>query len=101
VTSTLDDEQLVQAFENIEDKSFSFREFREMQEEMMGVIDAVCSDDDKQLLYARFWLNMSYEEIANEHKVVFQTIYFRVKKLLEKMRKEYDRRCRELQVHKS
>ena len=93
ITSTLSDEELAHAFDSIEDKSFNKSEFDEMQEELKDVINKVCSDSDKKLIYARFWLNLPYQEIARDD-VVFQTIYFRVQKILTRMKKEYEQRAR-------
>jgi len=99
-TSALAPELASDAFNNIIDESFSFSDFRDMQEELMKTIDKVCREDDKQLIYARFWLGMSYEEIAVLTGVVFQTVYFRVKKLLQKLRREYERQSK-TQLHSS
>lgn len=95
ITSTLPPEQIDNAFASVEDTSFNFIEFAEMQSELMYIIDAVCTDSEKELLYFRFWLGMTYEQIGEQLGIVLNTVKFRVWKILGKLRKEYGRRAKQ------
>jgi DNA-directed RNA polymerase specialized sigma subunit len=52
--------------------------------EMRDVIESVC--DDPQLIFDRFYNNMTITEIAKDRKVCGETIRIRIGKNLEKMR---------------
>lgn len=44
---------------------------------------------DQELLYLRFWEDLSYEEIAKRMKMKKATVYKRVKSMMKKIRKEF------------
>jgi len=77
---------------NVADRSFDFREFAEFQEDLLDVVSAACSEKEQKLLYMLYWSNLTYRQIAKLQGVKFQTIFFRVQKILKKLRKEYGKR---------
>jgi hypothetical protein len=80
---------------DIEDKSFSFKDFGEMQDELARVIEATCDEKDKKLLYLLFWCDMTYEKAASELGLSGrQGVEYRFKLLRQKLRREYERRAR-------
>lgn len=52
--------------------------------EMKDVIDSVC--DDPEIIFDRFYKNMTIKEIAKSRKVCGETVRIRIGKNLEKMR---------------
>lgn len=77
--------------EHLIDKSFNIKEFREFREDLLETLSHLCSVDECRLLHRLFWESMSYREIAKLENVKFQTIFFRVNKVLGKLRRHYER----------
>ncbi len=78
----------------VEDKAFNFDEFRVIQEELMSVMNLVCSDKEQRLIFLRFWKGLTYEKIAKESGMDFRRVGETLKGAFEKIRRNYERRAR-------
>lgn len=78
----------------VEDKSFDFRLFMEMQEDLMHAVEEVCDEEEQHLLCLIYWKGMSYRKVAKAHCISFQAVFFRVEKILRKLREHYERRAK-------
>lgn len=76
---------------DVKDTSFDFAAFREMQEELMRVVDKVCNEIEKRFLYLSFWQGLSYRAIAKIENISFQGVFYRINTAIEKIRREYGR----------
>ena len=77
------------------DTSFDFQEFTDLQEDLMQAVRAVCNESEQHLLYLLFWKGLSYRKAAKELKIPFQTVSYRVQKVLKDLREYYERRSRQ------
>ncbi len=78
----------------VEDRTFDFKEFKETQEELMSVVDKVCSEEGKKLLYLLFWRGLTYAEAAKEMGLSSrQVVSERFKVIRKKMEREYGNRA--------
>ena len=78
----------------IEDTSFNFLEFADMQGELLNAVNRTCSDMDKELIYMVFWHGLTYREVAKNWPHSYQAAQYRVKTILKRLREDYDRRSK-------
>ena len=76
----------------IVDESFDVSEFNFEQEELQAIIDKCCNEEEVNLLHLVFWQGNTYRMVATKFNITFQAVGYKVNKVLQKLRHEYERR---------
>lgn len=82
-------EELPEKFDSSQARAVELVEF---QEDMRATIDKACSREERALLSMRFWQGMKVMEISGVLGITHPSVSVRLKKVLEKLRRAYERR---------